>query len=160
MPYPRALHNRRRPIHQPVVHRPHTPPIIFLTVCARGRRPILARDDAAAAIVTAWRGAKSWAVGRYVIMPDHVHCFCSPADEEVRLARWVQYWKALASRLWPQRHERPVWQRDFWDTQLRRCESYEAKWEYVYRNPVRRGLVAAPEEWPYQGEIVPLWWDD
>ncbi len=28
------------------------------------------------------------------------------------------------------------------------------KWEYVRDNPVRHGLVASAEEWPYQGEIV------
>ena len=43
--------------------------------------------------------------------------------------------------------ETPVWQRHFWDTQLRRSESYDQKWQYVVENPVRAGLVARSEDW-------------
>ncbi|MCX7916496.1 MAG: hypothetical protein N3A53_09385, partial [Verrucomicrobiae bacterium] len=55
---------------------------------------------------------------------------------------------------------RELWQRDFWDTQLRRGESYSAKWEYVRYNPVRAGLVSDPADWPYQGELNILEWHD
>jgi hypothetical protein len=37
---------------------------------------------------------------------------------------------------------RPIWQRHFWDTPLRRDESYNQKWHYVVENPMR----AAPCE--------------
>jgi len=43
----------------------------------------------------------------------------------------------------------PVWQKSFWDVQLRRGKSYDAKWEYVRANPVWHGLVSQPEDWPY-----------
>jgi hypothetical protein len=48
--------------------------------------------------------------------------------------------------------------RDFWDTQLRRQESYDSKWEYVISNPVRAGLVKEPNDWPFQGELNVLPW--
>ena len=133
---------------------------MFVTICTRARRPILARHDAAATVLAAWRDAIAWAVGRYVIMPDHLHFFCAPSDERVGLTRWVQYWKAMTSRAWPRQSERPIWQRDFWDTRLRHGDNYEAKWEYVRSNPVRHGLVASADQWPYQGELTALWWDD
>ncbi|MFB3881745.1 MAG: hypothetical protein ACE149_10800 [Armatimonadota bacterium] len=41
---------------------------------------------------------------------------------------------------------------------LRSGESYGQKWEYVRMNPVRAGLVANPDDWPYQGEIVQIDW--
>jgi putative transposase len=66
----------------------------------------------------------------------------------------------MASRQWPRPAEHPVWQLDFWDTQLRREESYAAKWDYEWRNPVRKGLVARPEDWPYAGEMHPLVWHE
>ena len=53
-----------------------------------------------------------------------------------------------------------VWQRDCWDRQLRREESYAEKWAYVHQNPVRAGLVAESEQWPYQGELNTLMWHD
>jgi len=33
-----------------------------------------------AVILDAWQLAKSWSVGRYIVMPDHLHLFCVPAD--------------------------------------------------------------------------------
>jgi putative transposase len=49
-----------------------------------------------------------------------------------------------------------LWQRDFWDTQMRDREHYDEKLAYVRMNPVRKGLVATPEEWPYQGVVHPI----
>ncbi len=50
------------------------------------------------------------------------------------------------------------WQPDCWDTQLRSAAHYREKWEYVRLNPVRKGLVARPEDWPWQGELNVLRW--
>jgi putative transposase len=50
--------------------------------------------------------------------------------------------------------KRPLWQPGFFDHVLRNDESYSQKWEYVRENPVRAGLVARADEWPYQGELV------
>lgn len=138
----------------------HQPVIIFVTICAQRRKQIFAREEAVKAILGAWAEADAWAVGRYVILPDHLHLFCTPRRAEVSLARWSKYWKALVSRRWPWAEEQPIWQEDFWDTQLRQGESYAAKWEYVRNNPVRHGLVERPEEWPPAGEIEVLAWHD
>jgi REP element-mobilizing transposase RayT len=56
--------------------------IIFLTVCAEKRKPILANDDAAGVILEAWRDADHWLVGRYIIVPDHIHLFCAPGRRD------------------------------------------------------------------------------
>jgi len=71
---------------------------------------------------------------------------------------WVRYWKSLTTRNLASVGEGELWQRDFWDTQLRGEESYDAKWEYVRCNPVRHGLVQYVTEWPYQGEMHVLNW--
>jgi putative transposase len=68
----------------------------------------------------------------------------------------VRYWKSQVSkRLGPAAGK---WQAGCWDTWLRRTGSYDEKWEYVRANPVRKGLVSRPEDWPYQGEIQTLPW--
>ncbi len=51
-----------------------------------------------------------------------------------------------------------AWQAGFFDHVLRSSESYGEKWEYVRMNPVRAGLAARPEDWPYAGEIEALRW--
>jgi REP element-mobilizing transposase RayT len=150
---------RKHPAHMLPIERHNEPIIIFLTVCAKDRKQIFATSEATHVIVQAWQNANSWSVGRYVIMPDHIHLFCSPARfPREPLGQWVRFWKNVASRKWPRPDEHPVWQRDFWDTQLRREENYDQKWEYVLENPVRAGLVGTPEEWPFRGELNVLRW--
>jgi REP element-mobilizing transposase RayT len=51
-----------------------------------------------------------------------------------------------------------LWQRDFWDTQMRTREHYDEKLAYVRMNPVRKGLAKTPEDWQYQGEVFPIGW--
>jgi len=105
----------------------------------------------------AWLKSTTWLIGRYVIMPDHIHLFCAPGTilpESIQT--WVAYWKRLAAFA----SGGSLWQKNFWDTQLRQHESYVAKWDYVRNNPVRARLAAKPEDWPYQGELNVLRWDD
>jgi putative transposase len=150
---------RKHPAHMPLVERHNEPVIVFLTVCSKDRKRIFACSDAAEVIVNAWQEAKSWLVGRYVIMPDHIHLFCVPGVVPPEaLKQWVRYWKNIASKNWPRPNEHPIWQRDFWDTQLRRHENYGSKWEYVLENPVRAGLVAKSEDWPLHGGLNVLHW--
>ena len=135
------------------------PAILFLTVCTRDKKPILANEAVHNTLREAWKAADSWLVGRYVLMPDHLHLFCSPMmDTSTPLLQWVSFWKSHTARNWPAREDAPVWQRDFWDTQLRKEESYAEKWPYVVENPVRAGLVTRSSDWPYQGEIHSLNW--
>ncbi len=153
------LPQRRSPPHFPPRERFNAPIIIFLTVCTQARKAILAQPDVHALLVEIWREAAEWCVGRYVLMPDHLHLFCGPARADpLPLSKWVHFWKSRASQRWPRASEHPIWQRSFWDTQVRSAESYAEKWEYVRRNPVRAGLVSRPEDWPFAGEIRELEW--
>lgn len=151
---------RKHPVHQPVYERFNTPVIVLVTVCTKGRKPILANAAAHEALLAAWHLADSWLVGRYVIMPDHVHLFCAPGEVVAMrpLLQWVSYWKSQAARNWPRPEDAPIWQRHFWDTQLRRGENYDQKWDYVVQNPVRAGLVANAADWPYAGVLHELRW--
>ena len=93
------------------------------------------------------------ALGRYVLLPDHVHLFVR-GRLDFKLSQWVGGLKrALAVALRAETGA-PIWQPGFFDRLLRSDESYSAKWEYVRQNPVRHGLVARAEDWPYQGEFV------
>jgi len=135
--------------------------IVYLTVCTQGRKAILAHADVHKLLREAWSAANNWLVGRYVIMPDHIHLFCAPATFPYEPLRgWMRYWKSVASRRWPRPDEHPVWHPDGWDRQLRHGDSYREKWDYVRDNPVRESLVETSDEWPYQGEMNVLMWHD
>ena len=40
-------------------------------------------------------------------------------------------------------------QRNFFDTRIRDAAHYAEKWKYICLNPVARGLVSTPREWPH-----------
>jgi putative transposase len=150
---------RRHPPHFPPIERHNTAIIVFLTVCTKQRKRRLATDATHELLCAAWKSQPSWLVGRYVIMPDHVHLFCAPADLVAEpLEPWVRFWKSYVSKNWEDPAQLPIWQRDFWDTQLRRSESYDEKWQYVLENPVRAQLVKRSGDWLYQGELNILDW--
>ena len=150
---------RKHPIHLPTLDRFNTATIIFLTVCTKDRKPILANDSGHQLLRAAWQTKPSWLVGRYIILPDHVHLFCAPArNPPTPLTSWVKFWKSHVARHWLRMEDAPIWQRHFWDVQLRRGENYNQKWEYVLHNPVRAGLVSHSDDWPYQGELNVLEW--
>ena len=92
-------------------------------------------------------------VGRYVIMPDHVHLFVR-GNLDFSLRQWVRLLKRkLSTEIVA---APPHWQHGFFDHLIRHSESYAQKWEYIRQNPVRAGLVSNSDQWPWQGEIVRL----
>ena len=135
-------------------------PLFFITVCVADRRPILNQAPVVALLLKEWRAARQrhgWLVGRYVVMPDHVHFFCAPApDAEAQtLARFMGRWKEWTAKGMAACAgiAAPVWQPQFFDHLLRSRESYVEKWAYVRENPVRAGLVPNAAQWPFAGHV-------
>lgn len=131
----------------------------FVTFNTYRRQPLLANPAVHTAFHVFCVRARDYdvAVGRYVIMPDHVHLFVMLPRGTITLASWVQRLRtALGKKLLRVGAQKPHWQEGFFDHVLRTSESYSAKWDYVQMNPVRAGLCATPDEWVYQGEIARL----
>jgi len=153
------LAKRKTPVHYCVQDDGRKPIIVYVTVCTDKRKNILCGENARGLLLKAWHAAHFWNVGRYMIMPDHIHLFCVPvALHSSGLEKWVKYWKTCVSREWLNPEEKPVWQKSFWDTQLRSSDRYDEKWEYVRENPVRAGLCSKSHDWPWQGELNVLEW--
>jgi putative transposase len=51
---------------------------------------------------------------------------------------------------------RTLWQRDYWDRYIRNEEHLLAPMRYIEKNPVRAGLVANEEDWPWGSASVRL----
>ena len=145
----------RRPVRLYRVFAPG--PLYFVTFCTHERRPFLARDEVHTAFICYGKRAErdfNVAVGRYVIMPDHVHLFVR-GGRNFSLGPWVGLLKqAMARAAKLSRARRQLWEEGFFDHVLRSDESYAQEWNYVCENPVWAGLVKSADEWPYQGEIV------
>ena len=134
--------------------------IYYVTTCCQCRRSVLDNTDAVAVLREEWESARErhgWLVGRYVVMPDHVHFFCmaQPSGAKRGLAQFVGQWKQWTSKRLSREMslQEPVWQPGFFDHVLRSRESYAEKWAYVRDNPVRAKLVEEWSDWPWQGGV-------
>ena len=132
------------------------PTIVFLTVCAKDRKPWVADAAVHESLRAAWQSAQAWLVGYYLLMPDHLHLFCAPCELGFTLENWVTFWKRQFRRLHQDPHAR--WQAHPFHHRLRREESYTEKWNYVRENPLRKGLVKNAADWPHQGMMNVLRW--
>jgi hypothetical protein len=81
---------------------------------------------------------------------------CAPYDLDFTIESWITYWK----RAFALEHGRQQWrfQSRGWHHRLRVSDSYSAQWHYIQENPVRKGLVARMEDWPYKGQVFNLRW--
>lgn len=131
-------------------------PVCFLTLCTENRKAILANEAIHKAFMEFGREAltRNIFVGRYVLMPDHIHLFVNVPPPSENLSGWVKSLKNYLSKaLRLQKLLPPHWQKGFFDHVLRSTESYSDKWLYMVENPVRAGLVKGWTDWPFQGEI-------
>jgi putative transposase len=86
----------------------------------------------------------------YVVMPEHFHLLIT--EPEVRDPSVVM--KVVKERFTKLLHHggvrtRPIWQKRFYDFNVCSTEKRIEKLRYLHRNPVKRGLVKAPEEWKW-----------
>ena len=122
-------------------------PTYFITLCCRSRGANqLCTADVAEKLLTAvqhYHQQLRWHVSLWLLMPDHVHALVlCPRDED--LAKTVAAWKQFTAR-----GAGIAWQKGFFDHRLRNYESLQEKAHYIRMNPVRKSLVAQPEDWPY-----------
>ena len=120
------------------------------------------------------RGELGFRIVGYVLMPEHIHLLLRPSDSanpsqimqqlEERTAKFIL--KNLRQNIqypWCQRmlarvtlppsvhghaHFR-VWQRRFYDMNIWSPKKRDEKLTYMHNNPVKRGLVKQPGDWPW-----------
>jgi putative transposase len=126
--------------------------IFFVTVSLRRALAPLSNSEykAVAAAIERSRRKLHFLFLGYVLMPDHWHALIRPAFP-LTISRVVQDVKWISSRtLNQERHSSgPVWQHQFWDRFVRHAKELRARLDYMHFNPVRKGLVGRPEDWPW-----------
>ena len=137
-------------------------PFYFVTFNTHERQHLIARNEIHKTFRSFCMRAQEHnvAVGRYVIMPDHVHLFVAFPPTGITLSEWIHALRTvLGKELLRLGVQKPHWQEGFFDHVLRSAESYSEKCQYVRMNPVRAGLCREPEDWPFQGEIFSISFD-
>jgi putative transposase len=90
-------------------------------------------------------------LGAWVIMPNHVHVMVRPRGTHL-LDRIVKSWKGFTAREANNllgRTGETFWAREYYDHLMRDEEERARLGEYIIGNPVKAGLCARPQEWPW-----------
>ena len=148
--------DRKHPAHGVLISIAN-PTIVYVTVCCKNKSPWLASDRHLRLLSEIWQDNSHWVVGRFVLMPDHLHLFAAPQENSVDFDAWVKYWKSQFTKR--NNDTKCKWQTDHWDTRVRSQTHYEERSQYMLDNPVRAGLVSDPNSWPYQGIIYEVRWE-
>lgn len=138
----------------------------FFTVVSYRRRPIFcdtAFREALRNTLLRVRAAHPFKIDAWVLLPDHLHCIWTlPPDDADYSLRWN-----LIKRLTTQacaghrpdenaatpsrarRRESALWQRRFWEHQIRDDDDYRRHIDYLHMNPVHHGYCERPGAWPH-----------
>jgi hypothetical protein len=71
--------------------------------------------------------------------------------------KFVAQWKQLTGFLFRCELPSRFWQRRFYDHILRKPKDSEAVVWYIWMNPVRKGIVEQPHEYPFSGSFTVEW---
>jgi putative transposase len=142
-------------------HRPRIPgATIFFTVtlAERGSSLLVGEIDLLRKAVATTRVERPFHIDAWVVLPDHIHCVWTLPDGD---ADYSTRWRLIKSRfssVLPKGHLRPshrkrsergLWQRRFWEHHIRNEQDRDAHVHHCWNNPVKHGLVDAPENWPF-----------
>ncbi len=86
----------------------------------------------------------------WIIMPNHAHVLLTPY-ENVHLPEIGHSIKSYTAQKANQLLERSgqFWQHETFDRYIRNRRHFVAVIKYIERNPVKAGLCAEPEDWPF-----------
>ncbi len=125
----------------------------FVTSRTSGGRALLQSERMASlfiAVLRCYASAGRFEIHDFVVMPNHFHLLIT-LNEETTLEKAVQVIKGNFSYRAKKElgFEREIWQRGFSDERVWDRESFLRHRSYIEANPVRAGLVDAPEKFPY-----------
>jgi putative transposase len=134
--------------------------ISFVTICSADRTVIFQDASRSNIAIAALRHASQlqyFLVHAFCLMPDHVHFLLEGTTPGSDLVRFVARWKQQTSYL--VRHDLPkgFWQRRFYDHILRSGDDADAVAWYIWMNPVRKGMIAEPHQYPFSGSFSLDW---
>ena len=128
----------------------------FITLCCEKRQKLLQGQ------LAEWvRGElfkvseqEGFAIHAYCVMPDHLHFLAEGKSEKSNLLHFVWGFKHHTAKAYERKTRERLWQRKFYDHILRRGDSIDSVAWYIWMNPVRQGICATVQEYPFSGSLT------
>ena len=122
----------------------------FITFSCFHRLPLLeapSTRETFEAVLERTRARHEARIYAYVLMPEHVHLLVNEPPR-IPLAQFLKALKQITSRELRGLHD-TFWQARYYDSNIRGEEARSKVIRYIHRNPVKRELVAKPEDWAW-----------
>jgi len=122
-------------------------------VLDQGHGSAVLRDPTCARIVAdalRFYDPERYGLHAWCVMPNHVHILLA-TNEAHEPGAIVQAWKSFTARKINALLGRSgqLWATDYFDRFMRDETHYQTTKLYIEMNPVKAGLCAAPEDWPF-----------
>jgi putative transposase len=126
-----------------------------ITICTDQRHQAFTNPDLVSLVreqLLRASGDAAIAILAYCFMPDHLHLVLEGRSEQADLKQFINRAKQYSGYRYARAHGgRKLWQRYCFEHVLRDNESTQRTVRYVLENPVRKGLVNHPRDYPYLG---------
>jgi putative transposase len=125
----------------------------FITASSFEKQSLLQSDRMAGLftdVLFHYHKESKYQLHEYVIMPNYFHLLITPISP-VTIEKAVQFIKGAFSYRAKKElgFAGEIWQTSFYDRRVRDATQYARFRHYIHMNPVRRGLVTLPEEFPH-----------
>ncbi len=154
----------------------------FFTVVTYKRQNILISPEARKILREVIKEVKKdypFEIDAWILLPEHIHCIWTLPDGDYDYSkRWglikagfskqakaLFYRPELINKSKRKHRESTIWQRRFWEHEIRDQNDFNQHLEYIYWNPIKHGHVANVKDWPYstfhrdvKKEIYPANW--
>jgi putative transposase len=128
-----------------------------LTFCSDQRRAIFRNHrpvDVVLSQISRASKERDFAVIAYCFMPDHLHLLVHGQSESADCKRFITIVKQYSAYYYSKEIGGKLWQRYGYERVLRKDEETCTVARYILENPVRAGLVACVEDYPFLGSLV------
>ncbi len=132
----------------------------FITACAGAGRPAFSSGQLVRVLLDLLReqcSICSFDVYAYCFMPDHLHLELVGLSGSSDAIMLLHDFKGIATSQARALDVRNLWEKGFHDHILRDDDDHNAVAWYIFNNPVRKGLVKDPRDWPYSGSWMFDW---
>jgi REP element-mobilizing transposase RayT len=99
---------------------------------------------------------KLFQVRVYTLMANHVHALIAPVAPLPKITQLIKGRSAKAANRILARQEVHFWQKESFDHWVRNPGEWEKIKKYIEQNPVKAGLVAKAEDWPWSSITRPI----
>jgi putative transposase len=129
----------------------------FITICCHRRQLFFSRPHNASRVIDFLCKASSqmnYALHAWCVMPDHIHILVEGTQESCELVAFVRKFKQATAYSFKVTCGKQLWQRSFYDHVLRQQDELGLVAQYIWMNPVRKGLCELPNMYAFSGSLT------